>query len=297
MSSTARFFVITVLIVATLGFGGLIYNLSRPAVAPIVHTVETPAPFMPRFLVAAHPLPAGTLARDDDFVAKPMPPSNTGFADTPEALASLRGSLIRNFLDTGTLITPADALRPRDRGFIASVLREGYRAVAVGVDPISGVAGLIWPGDHVDLLLTQDLGDKQDSSHRALTETILNDVRVIAIDQEMVQGASASNTTVGKLVRTVTLEVAPNQAQIISAGASMGRLSLSIRSAANTTPDRQVAPTYGLDVSPALALRNQPPPRVPMNKSASVTVYSGVRPTNQVVTVYSGIAAGREAVQ
>ena len=282
MSSTARFIVITVLIVTTLGLGGVLYNLTRP-IAPVAQAVEPdPAPFLPKLLVAAHPLPAGTLARDDDFVAKPMASSSEGFPDTPEALASLRGSLIRKFIDTGTLITAADALRPRDRGFIASVLREGYRAVAVGVDPISGVAGLIWPGDHVDLLLTQDMGDKQAATHRALTETILSDVRVIAIDQEMGQGGSGNAGAAGRLVRTVTLEVDPNQAQIISTGASMGKLSLSIRSAANTVAGHQLAPTYGADVSPALARQDQPAPLPAPVKTRTVTVYRGVAESKEV---------------
>ena len=282
MSSIARFIVITILLVTTLALGGILYNLSRPPI-PAVHAVEPdPAPFLPRLLVAAHPLPAGTLARDDDFVAKPMPVSREGFPDTPEALASLRGSLIRKFIETGTLITVADALRPRDRGFIASVLREGYRAVAVGVDPISGVAGLVWPGDHVDLLLTQDIGDKQGATHRALTETILSDVRVIAIDQEMGLGAPANSGTAGRLVRTVTLEVDPNQAQVISTGASMGKLSLSIRSAANTIPGRQLAPTYGSDVSPALASQDRPAPLPTLAKTRTVSVYRGVTETKEV---------------
>lgn len=279
MSSTARFSIITILIVSTLVLGVITYNVTRPelVIAP-VPTAEAPAPFLPSFLVAAHPLPAGTLARDDDFVAKPMAANTVGLADTPEDRASLRGSLIRNFLDAGTLVSLGDVLRPRDRGFIASVLREGYRAVAVGVDPISGVAGLIWPGDHVDLLLTQDMGDKQDLQHRALTETILSDVRVIAIDQEMVQGASASSTTVGRLVRTVTLEVDPSQAQVISTAATMGKLSLSIRSAANTAPERLAAPTYGSDVSPALAAEGTPAPTMRATKTATVTIYNGIHP-------------------
>jgi len=100
MSSTARFIVITILIVTTLGLGGVLYSLTRPIAPPAQAVEPDPAPFLPKLLVAAHPLPAGTLARDDDFVAKPMVSSSEGFPDTPEALASLRGSLIRKFIDT-----------------------------------------------------------------------------------------------------------------------------------------------------------------------------------------------------
>ena len=94
----------------------------------------------------------------------------------------------------------ADVLAPRDRGFIANVLREGYRAVAVGVDPVSGVAGLIWPGDHVDILLTQEL-EGAPVARKNLGETVLTDVRVIAIDQDMVQSAPANNAVAGRIVR------------------------------------------------------------------------------------------------
>ena len=51
----------------------------------------------------------------------------------------------------------ADVLRPRDRGFLAAVLAPGTRAVSIAVDPVSGVGGLIWPGDRVDVILTQEI--------------------------------------------------------------------------------------------------------------------------------------------
>ena len=275
MSSTARFGIIGLLLTTVLVLGWIALNLIRPASVPVTAKIGTefpaPAPLTANYLVAAHSLPAGTLARDDDFIAKAMAVNpNEGFMDTPESRGSLRGSLIRNFMDTGAPITAADVLRPRDRGFIASVLRDGYRAVSVGVDPISGVAGMIWPGDHVDILLTQDMGEKQ-VAHRALSETALRDVRVIAIDQEMVQGATSNNAIAGKLVHTVTLEVDPSQAQTIAAAASMGRLSLSIRSATGNTDELAMVPTFGADVSPALAAQNKKPGK-------SLMIYSGVTP-------------------
>jgi pilus assembly protein CpaB len=126
--------------------------------------------------------------------------------DTPEARAYLRGSLLRNFLDAGAPITMNDVLRPRDRGFAAAVLKEGARAVAISVDAVSGAAGLIWPGDHVDVLLTQDAQTKGGSEKESLvatqgpsSQTLPTDARVIAIDQNLAQGAADS---AGKLVRT-----------------------------------------------------------------------------------------------
>ncbi|HUB14591.1 MAG TPA: Flp pilus assembly protein CpaB [Acetobacteraceae bacterium] len=268
MSSTLRFSVIAVLLTAAAALGMTIFSAMSPHRTSAPAAIAAPPAPAPPYLVAAHTLAAGTLARDEDFVAKTAPNGVSlpdTIADTREARASLRGSLIRNYIEAGTPVTVADVLRPRDRGFIASVLREGYRAVAVGVDPVTGVGGLIWPGDHVDLLLTQTIGDSQPLAERALAETVITDVRVIAIDQDMVQAAAGASVSPGKLVRTVTLEVDPLQAQKIAVAATMGKLSLSIRSAAGTAPTPETAPTFGADVSPAL---QQP-------VGAKVTVYNG----------------------
>jgi pilus assembly protein CpaB len=199
------------------------------------------------------------LAREEDFVAKPFPSLNAptdGIADSPEARAGLRGALIRKFIDVGSPVTADDILRPRDRGFIASVLEKGTRAATIGVDPITGVAGLVWPGDHVDVLLTQSV-DRAPPDRKAFSETVLSNVRVIAIDQDMMQGASGDNTTAGKLARTVTLQVDPEQAQMLTVAAKMGTLSLSIRSAVDQT-QAVTMPTYSADVSHAVTSNNPP---------------------------------------
>jgi len=207
------------------------------------------------------------LTKDDDFIIKPVPSIEMrGLTDTPENRANLRGSLIRHYMDAGTSITMTDVLQPRDRGFIASVLREGYRAVAVGVDQVSGVAGLIWPGDHVYILPTQEM-EGAPVARKSLGETVLTDVRVIAIDQDMVQSAPANNAVAGKVVRTVTLEVDPLQAQKLAVAQRMGKLSLAIRAAADH-PTEAPGAVFGSDVSPALIEPTQPVGR-------SIQVFNG----------------------
>lgn len=252
MPSLVRYAVIGLLLITAAGIGGIIYNLSRPAMPVAQVTPGAPAPLQVSYLVAAHSLPAGTLARDEDFTVKSVVSTSVpqgAMSDTPEVRAGLRGALIRKFMDVGSAITADDILRPRDRGFIASVLENGTRAATIGVDPVSGVAGLIWPGDHVDVMLTQTLENAK-ATHKALSETVLRNVRVIAIDQEMVQGASGDTTAAGKLARTVTVQVDPDQAQKLNVASQMGKLSLSIRSAVDQT-DTVTAPTYSVDVSQA----------------------------------------------
>ena len=160
MSSTLRLSIIMVLLLATAALGLFAYNMNLPK--PVVQVTENtpappPAPVTIGYFVAARPLPAGTLAREEDFTVRSVSPDSVpsgAIIDTPEVRIGLRGSLVRTFLDTGSLVTSQNVLRPRDRGFLASVLAPGTRAISIKVDAEFGVSGLIWPGDYVDIVLT-----------------------------------------------------------------------------------------------------------------------------------------------
>jgi pilus assembly protein CpaB len=244
-----------------LGFGGLAIvawiGLQLPAKPPAAAAAVPVAPATARILVAAHPLRAGNLLKYDDILPREMLESEVpagARSDTPQARADLVGSMIRRSLQPQEAVLPADVLRPGDHGFLAAVLRPGMRATTVGVDAVSGTAGLIWPGDHVDVLLTQVNEDQSlPAARRASAETVLGDVRVIAIDQQLMQGATGS-TTDQAAAHTVTLEVTEAQAERVALAARLGHLSLIVR-AADALPGRQEdkpVTTWGGDVSPAL---------------------------------------------
>jgi pilus assembly protein CpaB len=264
MSSTLRLSIIMVLLLASAALGLIAYNMNLPQ--PVVQVAQNaPAPPTSGYFVAAHPLPAGTLAREEDFAVRSAPSGSVpsgAILDTSDARIGLRGSLVRNFLDTGSPVTSQDVLRPRDRGFLASVLAPDSRAISINVDPESGVSGLIWPGDYVDVALTQ-VNDKADLAHRSLSETVLHNVRIIAIDQDIVQGAPANNATAGKVTHTVSLQLAPDQVKKITVAKELGKLSLAIRAAveqrgaAVEQQDTGDAGTvFGCDVSPEIARQN-----------------------------------------
>jgi len=243
MSSTLRLSIIMVFLFATAALGLIAYNMILPkAQVPVAQVTEnTPAPAPPTvgYFVAVHPLPRGTLARDEDFEIRSVPPERVpagAILDTPDAKIGLRGSLVRNFLDTASPVTSKDILRPRERGFLASVLAPDSRAISINVDAASGVSGLIWPGDYVDVVMTQEsttASDKKnpDQQHGTLSETVVQNVRIVAIDQEIVQGGSASNATAGKVAHTVSLQLAPEQVKKVIVAAELGKLSLAVRSA------------------------------------------------------------------
>jgi pilus assembly protein CpaB len=240
MSSALRLSIIMVLLLATTALGLIAYNMNLPkAQDPVVQVTEkVPAPLTVGYFVAAHPLPRGTLARDEDFTVRSVPSGSvpTGaILDTTDAKIGLRGSLVRNFLDTGSLVTSEDILRPRERGFLASVLAPDSRAISINVDAASGVSGLIWPGDYVDVVMTQEpttAGEEKNAQqHGALSETVAQNVRIVAIDQEIVQGGPANNATAGKIAHTVSLQLAPEQVKKVTVAGQRGKLTLAVRSA------------------------------------------------------------------
>ncbi len=115
---------------------------------------------------------------------------------------------------------------------VASSLEPGKRAIAIKVSAESMVGGFINPGDHVDVILTHKVRVPNDDKSvmrgtvdRFATETVLENVRVLAIDQR----ATNSDTDKAKVGRTITLEVTANEAEKIALVAEMGDLSLSLR--------------------------------------------------------------------
>jgi pilus assembly protein CpaB len=260
-----------VLVLAAAGLG-IAFMASRPGPVTVVEAprsepvVVAPPPVRVAMLVAARPLSAGTLVKDEDFVVREVAPDalpEGALVQSEEVRTELRGALLRRYLDGGDMVARGDVLRPRDRGFLAAVLRPGSRAIAVGVDAVTGAAGLIWPGDQVDLILTQEMdAASAPISKRVVGETVLTNVRVIAVDQHFTQGASAGLMATGgnnqrTVARTVTLEVQPEQAERVAVAERLGRLSLTVRSMEQAVDQAQsdAAPTsvFGADVSPALS--------------------------------------------
>jgi pilus assembly protein CpaB len=268
MSSVLRLSIIMVLLLATAALGLVAYSAYLPK--PVEQVAQNaPAPVMSGYLVAAHPLPAGTLARDEDFTVRSAPPESVpsgAILDTPDDKAGLRGSLVRKFLDTGSLVTAEDVLRPRDRGFLASVLAPDTRAISINVDPESGVSGLIWPGDYVDVVLTQ-MNDRTDARAWLAGETVLHNVRIIAIDQDIVQGAQANNVAAGKDTHTVSLQLTPEQVKKIAVAKDLGKLALAIRAAVDT---KEASTISGCDVSQQIARES-----AIAGQSTKVVVYTG----------------------
>jgi pilus assembly protein CpaB len=262
-----RAVLISFLVLGFAGLGGVAWVSLRPP--PPARVEAPPPPARAAFVLAARPLRAGSLIKPDDlrtqdFVIAEAPEGAR--RDTPDARAELVGAMVRRPLPAGDPVRAEDVLRPGDRGFLAAVLAPNMRAVSVGVDAVSGAAGLIWPGDRVDVLLTQQINDdNRPIAVRVSGETVLADVRVIAIDQTLMQGALGEGPELGRQVRTVTLEVSSRQAERIAVAMRLGRLALLVRAAEETLFEpagtAELPPvTWGGDVSQALRGGSQAEP-------------------------------------
>ncbi|MEW5703198.1 MAG: Flp pilus assembly protein CpaB [Pseudomonadota bacterium] len=208
-------------------------------------------------LIVAEDMPAGSFVKPNHLRWQPWPEKNL----LPVYIVRENGAL-ENFIDTvvrsgitaGEPITEGRIVRPGDRGFLAAVLSPGMRAVTVPINATSGIAGFIFPGDRVDLILTHAIRlDKEENGPlKRASETVLRDIRVLAVDQK----TDDQNSEV-KIAQTTTLEVTTKQAEMIAMLTEMGKLSLSLRSLAEEEePDankrRRRTYTWDSEVSPLI---------------------------------------------
>jgi pilus assembly protein CpaB len=193
---------------------------------------------VPRILVAKHNLPAGTLLRDTDFdwLQLETGSKTDGMiveAYTPEI--ALRGSFLKVAIEASQAIRSSDLIRPGEQGFIVAALSPGMRAVSVEVTQVTGVSGFAAPGDRVDIMLTQEVNDGSTGaliSPRRFSETILRNMRLLAIEQTIDE--KTAKPVIGQ---TVTLEATPREAESLALAASMGDLSLALRSVPSLGPE------------------------------------------------------------
>lgn len=219
------------------GGGLVVWTLLAVPAAPVADASAPPPTAKAVMLVASRSLRAGSLIKPEDLAVLETVRADMPFGaslDTPQSRGGLTGAMIRRSLGEGQPILPADVVHPGDHGFLAAVLAPNMRAVTVAVDAVSGTAGLIWPGDRVDLILTQSMDDPSLAAGRKVAaETVLNDARVIAVDQQIVQGQSPDGAAVptNHTDRTATLEVTAAQAERVLVAGRLGKLSLSVLAA------------------------------------------------------------------
>lgn len=217
-------------------------------------------------LIAANPLPPGTLIQPADVAWQKWPKDNLTDTFTSKArdmpveqatalLNSVAGSVVRLGIGKGQPIVTGAIIKPGEKGFLAAILAPGMRAISINISASGGGAGLILPGDRVDVLLSQGL--KIEDKDRRVTETFIPDLRLIALDQKVSGDPNAP--VVG---RTATLEVTPHQAEMLILGEDMGKLSLSLRSVQKADTDA-LGRTVVWDYAASMAIASETKVSVP----------------------------------
>jgi pilus assembly protein CpaB len=221
----------------------------------------SPEPTGPQVLVATRALPVGTIITADAFRYQPWPKELVEAAyfmkpdgapapgiiggPTEDATKELLGTVVRNPITAGQPLTKGALVFPGDRGFLAAALGPGMRAVTVPVSALTGVAGFVFPGDRVDMVLTQNVAGQGTGDTLKVSETIIRNLRVLATDQRAQAAKDEAGNTVVSAYKLVTLEVTPRLAEKIAVAQTIGTLSLSLRALADNAAELEQALASG----------------------------------------------------
>jgi pilus assembly protein CpaB len=221
--------------------------------------VAAPAPEeVYEVLVADAHLPAGLFVKPQHLRWQRWPTDDvpdTYVLKGARAEDVMVGAVVRRGIAEGFPITDGSVVKPGERGFLAAVLAPGMRAISLPINATSSNSGLIFPGDRVDLILTHTLAAADGTTTRRVSETVLRDIRIIAMGSETSDEAGEEKNH--ENARTATFEVEPRVAEKVALISELGKLSLSLRSLANEhaeappTADEQSF-TWDLDVSQVL---------------------------------------------
>lgn len=240
---------IIVLLIAVVAAGGTAMYARSWIEGQQTTVAAAPAPKQPvhEVLVADIDLPAGTFIKPQHLRWQRWPTD-----DVPDSYVlrgkrpdnQMVGAVVRSFIAAGEPITGGAVVKPGDRGFLAAVLDPGMRAVSVPITPISSNAGLIFPGDRVDLILTQTLTSSDNGGEtRRVSETVLKDLKIIAMGAEVSDAVEPGKAN--ERAKTATFEVTPQQAEAVTLLTELGKLSLSLRSLAADQEAENAIPTSG----------------------------------------------------
>jgi len=296
--------IFAILLLCSIGLVGVLFFRAMPQQTVSAAPAPPPPPPIPReeILVAARPLPSGLLVRTQDVAWRErrepaqagdiVRPSEELRQSKPEsddaARAVVYGAALRAPIGGGEPVRLGSLVKPGDREFLPAVLTQGNRALTIPVSAASGGTGLMFAGDHVDVMLTQTFkNDDAPLTRRSVSETVVEGLRVMAIDRNpKPQPGVAAN------VMVVTLEVGPQQAEKINVAQELGKLSLTLRSVNEPVPGPAIAgeggarvpllsppapppaPTWAGDVSPALKSAI-PPAKVIQAEKPSIKVMRG----------------------
>lgn len=226
----------------------LIIGSSAPVAGAVAPNPSQPQVEGPMVLVATRALPVGTILDPASMKFQPWPAElveGAYYLKDKVDPKTLQGTVVRFAIPAGQPITQGALVKPGDRGFLAAALGPGMRAVTVPVSAQSAVAGFVFPGDRIDLVLTQSVPGGGDGPPLKVSETVMRNLRVLATDQRTSNETDDQGKTVVQTFSTVTVEATPKIAEKIAVAQTLGSLSLSLRSIADNASELELAIASG----------------------------------------------------
>lgn len=248
---TRKIMLIVGALVIAIGAAFGVNQMMRGAAAPQARAAAAPEITGPMILVATRQLPVGTIVGPDSFRFQPWPKElveKAYFMKDKTDVNTLVGTVVRYPITAGQPLTQGALVHPDDRGFLAAALGPGMRAVTVKVSQEQGVAGFVFPGDRVDVVLAQTIAVEEGSTFPDkqifTAETIVRNVRILATDQRYDAEDETGKTPV-RTFGSVTLEATPEIAEKIAVAQDMGKLSLALRPLAESAGELDAAIASG----------------------------------------------------
>lgn len=223
---------------------------------PVVTPEPEPVILLVEVLAVARDLPAGTLLTADDLIYVPLEEQDVlpshfrqDQGETSPEVPPVVGAAIRIPFLAGMPLTDTALIRPGQDGFLAAVLLPDRRAMTVTVTQEMSHAGMLAPGDRVDVIFSMQVDDP--SQLNSFSRTILTDLRVIAVGRRTATVGDPGEETPQDGGTTVTLEVRPSEADQLALATTRGSLSVALR---------PLGPTNGPARRPPASLRTLLPP-------------------------------------
>jgi pilus assembly protein CpaB len=224
-----------IVLVIALAAGGIAAMLASGSRTPAPPPPAPPPPPLAttEVLVTKVDLNTGQVINDGDLGWQTWPAASASSAlvrksDRPDAVKEFVGVWVRSPMVAGDPIRDSKVVMARGGGFMAAILPHGMRAIALDISPETDAGGFVLPNDHVDVILTRrdKWAEKIGGVEKYISETILRNVRVLAVDQA-VEDRDGQKVAVGK---TATIELDPQQAETLALARQLGTISLTLRS-------------------------------------------------------------------
>ena len=223
-----RFAVLAVAIIAAGAAALLVLSLTSQEGESPVAPVRAQRAETVRVLVAVNTLQRGERLEIEDLRWQAWPETALTENLVTDAGGSNRindyeGAVVRSLMIAGEPVSDGKVAFSGSGGFMSAIIEPGMRAATIEIDEVTGAGGFVLPGDRVDVVYVRR-GDGD--INRATSQTILTNIRVLAIDQLFGDGGEDA-TIVGS---AATLELTPKDAEFLLSSASQGELSLILRS-------------------------------------------------------------------